>query len=125
MNWVAKTSSGLTPTECVEAEIRWVMWDKRVHKAWWVLAGILLAVLPSAAQLQVGDKWQMNLGGDIGYTYNGNLNQGVSAHSMGLPAMPICAAVTTIQISLISVSSLTTIARNRTRFSAHFPTVRA
>ena len=59
------------------------MWDKRVQKAWWLVAGILLAVLPSVAQMQVGDKWQMNLGGNIGYTYNGNLNQGISAHSMG------------------------------------------
>jgi hypothetical protein len=59
------------------------MWGRQVHKACWLLAGILLAVLPSAAQLQVGDNWQMNLGGNIGYTYNGNLNQGTSAHSMG------------------------------------------
>lgn len=39
--------------------------------------------LSSAAQLEVGDNWLMNLTGDIGYNYRGNLSQGISGHSMG------------------------------------------
>ncbi len=56
----------------------------RVHKTCWLVVGVLLAVLPSDAQLQVGDNWQMNLSGNLGYTYNGEMNEGASAHSMGL-----------------------------------------
>jgi len=43
----------------------------------------MLAALPSAAQIQVGDNWQMNLSGTLGYTYNGEMNEGASGHSMG------------------------------------------
>ena len=49
----------------------------------WLLAGVLLTALPVVAQLEVGDDWRMNLSGDIGYNYRGNVNQGVSGHSMG------------------------------------------
>ena len=43
----------------------------------------LLMVLPAAAQLEVGDNWSMNLSGDIGYNYHGNISDGLSGHSMG------------------------------------------
>lgn len=49
----------------------------------WLLAGLFLMALPSAAQLEIGDNWQMKLSGDIGYAYNGTINNGVSGHSMG------------------------------------------
>src|SRR4051812_50071045 len=39
--------------------------------------------LPAAAQLEVGDNWSMNLSGDIGYNYHGNISDGLSGHSMG------------------------------------------
>jgi hypothetical protein len=59
------------------------MWVKRVHKAYWLLAGILLMALPSAAQLEVGDNWKMNLSGNVGYNYNGDIDNGASTHGMG------------------------------------------
>lgn len=59
------------------------MWAKRVHKAYWLLAVILLMALPSVAQLEVGDDWKMNLTGNIGYNYTGDINNGVSGHGMG------------------------------------------
>ncbi len=71
------------PLRCAGAEIRWMMWVRRAWKLGWLLAGILLSVLPAAAQLEIGDYWRMNLSGDIGYNYNGSLNQGISGHSMG------------------------------------------
>jgi len=58
----------------------WGSWTRNL--AWW-LAGFLLTALPAAAQLEVGDNWRMSLSGDIGYNYQGNINQGVSGHSMG------------------------------------------
>jgi len=33
--------------------------------------------------MQVGDEWKMNLSGNIGYNYIGDLNNGVSSHNMG------------------------------------------
>jgi hypothetical protein len=59
------------------------MWAKRVQTAYWLLAVILLMALPSAAQLEVGDDWKMNLTGNIGYNYTGDINNGVSGHGMG------------------------------------------
>lgn len=59
------------------------MWVRWVHKTWWLLAGLVLMVLPSAAQMEIGDAWRMSLNGDIGYTYAGNINQGASGHNMG------------------------------------------
>ena len=59
------------------------MWVKRVHRAYWLLTGILLIALPSSAQLEVGDDWKMNLNGNIGYNYTGDINNGVSGHGMG------------------------------------------
>ena len=47
----------------------------------WAL--LILLVLPCAAQMQIGDNLHMNLNGDIGFAYNGGLNQGLSGHSMG------------------------------------------
>jgi hypothetical protein len=53
------------------------------NKTFLVLLGILLLALPCAAQLEVGDT-AMSLSGDIGVNYNGSMNQGASAHTMGL-----------------------------------------
>lgn len=36
-----------------------------------------------AAQLEVGDAWRFNLSGNLGYSYNGNIDNGVTGHSMG------------------------------------------
>lgn len=51
-------------------------------KTYIVAAGVLLSVLPCVAQLEVGDT-SMSLNGDIGFNYNGNLNQGLSDHTFG------------------------------------------
>lgn len=59
------------------------MWVKKIQKACWLIAGIMMMALPSVAQMQIGDNWRMNLNGDVGYNYNGSINQGVSGHSMG------------------------------------------
>lgn len=64
-------------------EIRWGMWARRTSKAYFLVAGMLLSVLPCVAQVEVGDT-KMTLSGDIGFNYNGNINQGVSGHSFGL-----------------------------------------
>ena len=43
--------------------------------------GILLLALPCAAQLEVGGA-AMNMSGDIGFNYNGGMNQGDSGHNL-------------------------------------------
>ncbi len=45
---------------------------------------ILALALPLAAQLEVGDNTHLNLSGDIGYNYTGNIDQGMSSHGSGL-----------------------------------------
>src|SRR5271165_297917 len=67
------------------AEVRWGMrvLGKGVQKAWWGLAGLALLALPAAAQLQVGDNLHMNLSGNIGATYSGSIDDGLSSHGMG------------------------------------------
>ncbi len=65
-------------------EIRWGMpreWMKLRSACRW-LAGVLLAALPAAAQMQVGLA-TMNLSGNVGYTYDGGMDQGASSHGMG------------------------------------------
>jgi hypothetical protein len=57
----------------------WGRWSQRICI---LLAGILLSAIPSAAQVEVGDT-SMSLTGDIGFNYNGNINQGISGHSLG------------------------------------------
>jgi hypothetical protein len=69
--------------EHVGTETRWMMWAQRVQRTGLVLAGILISVLPAAAQMEIGDNWRLNLNGNVGYNYMGNMNDGVSAHSMG------------------------------------------
>lgn len=59
------------------------MLTKGVHRTCGWLAGILLCALPMAAQLQVGEDWKFNLNGNLGYSYNGSIDNGVSGHSMG------------------------------------------
>ncbi len=59
------------------------MWLRWIAKASILVAGIFLAALPSVAQLEVGDT-NLSLNGDIGFNYNGNINQGSSGHSFGL-----------------------------------------
>jgi len=64
------------------SEIRWEMrWAIRNACGW--LAGLILLVLPCVAQMQVGDNLRMNLSGDLGVSYAGGNNQGLSDHSMG------------------------------------------
>ena len=64
-------------------EIRYGMWSRMVRNACEVLSGLILLALPSVAQMQIGDNLHMNLNGDVGFAYNGGLNQGLSGHSMG------------------------------------------
>ncbi len=71
------------PGERMGAETRWMMWVKWLFKSCGLVAVIFLAALPSVAQLQVGDNWRMNLSGNIGYSYTGNVDNGDSTHSMG------------------------------------------
>jgi hypothetical protein len=56
-------------------------WATRNACGW--LAGLVLLALPCAAQLQVGDNLHMNLSGDLGVSYAGGNNQGLSDHSLG------------------------------------------
>jgi hypothetical protein len=66
-------------------EIRWEMWPGRVTIRGFcsTVAGVLLLALSAMAQMQIGDKLHMNLNGNVGYTYSGGWNGGVSDHSMG------------------------------------------
>jgi hypothetical protein len=54
-----------------------------IQNAFGWLAGLILLTLPCAAQMQVGDDLRMNLNGNLGFTYAGGINQGLSDHSMG------------------------------------------
>jgi hypothetical protein len=63
-------------------EIRWEM-RRAIRNAYGWLAGVILLALPCAAQMQVGDDLRMNLSGDLGVTYAGGINQGLSDHSLG------------------------------------------
>ena len=67
------------------AESRWQMRRGRsTSRGWcWRLAAILLCALPAAAQLQIGDDLHMNLNGNVGFSYAGGVNNGVSDHSTG------------------------------------------
>ena len=56
-------------------------WATRNACGW--LAGLILLALPCAAQMQVGDNLHMNLSGDLGVSYAGGNNQGLSDHSLG------------------------------------------
>lgn len=69
----------------LKVKVWWGMWlrVKWLQEALYLLLGILLLALPSAAQVEVGEA-KMNLSGDIGFTYNGDINDGVSSHSFGL-----------------------------------------
>lgn len=59
-------------------------WVARKIRSAVLLAAILLPAIPSAAQLNVGDYLHLNLNGNIGFTYGGGIDQGVSDHAMGL-----------------------------------------
>jgi hypothetical protein len=83
VNFLPKALSFAFPPQWrLGAEIRGRMWA-RGKGAWCVLVGILLLTLPSAAQLEVGDT-ALSLSGDIGFNYNGTMNQGASGHNLGL-----------------------------------------
>ncbi|HTR27529.1 MAG TPA: hypothetical protein VMI10_26400 [Terriglobales bacterium] len=78
--------SGLTPTG---REARVVGWKMRCTAEWIVKVGLLLIVAAllgqrSAAQLEIGNDLSMGLNGNIGFNYNGNINQGDSSHDLGL-----------------------------------------
>ena len=69
----------------MEAGIRWEMGTPPAKIRNWCyrLAAMLLLTLPAAAQLTVGPYLRMNLNGNVGYSYAGDINQGVSDHGMG------------------------------------------
>jgi len=83
MNRPAKAGAVSELCEYLWPEIRCGMRSRRVRNTYRLLAGLILLALPSAAQMQVGDNLQMNLNGNIGFTYAGGINQGQSDHSMG------------------------------------------
>ncbi len=58
------------------------MWLRQMYKAWW-LATVLALVVPAAAQLEIGDTWKFNLDGNLGYNYDGAINNGASSHGQG------------------------------------------
>ena len=60
------------------------MWARWIHNAGWWLAGLLLLAGPASAQLEIGDAWKFNLDGNLGYNYNGAIENGGSSHGMGL-----------------------------------------
>lgn len=60
------------------------MWARWLHNAGWWLAGLLLLAMPASAQLEVGDAWKFNLDGNLGYNYDGTIDNGASSHGMGL-----------------------------------------
>jgi len=66
-------------------ETGWAMgWGpKKIRKACCLIAGLVLLALPARAQLQVGDYLHMNLNGNVGATYAGGVDQGLSDHALG------------------------------------------
>jgi hypothetical protein len=95
-------SFALPPQGRLGAEVGWWMWFRvwgsvetglrpvlagqspatTQRNTFLVLLGILMLALPCAAQVEVGDA-AMSLSGDIGFNYNGSMNQGLSGHSLG------------------------------------------
>lgn len=59
------------------------MRSRSIRDTYRLLAGLILLALPCAAQMQVGDNLNMNLNGNVGFTYAGTNNQNQSGHSMG------------------------------------------
>jgi len=45
---------------------------------------MMLVALPASAQLEIGDAWKLNLDGNLGYEYDGSINDGFSSHGQGL-----------------------------------------
>lgn len=68
------------------AGIRWEMGTQlaKIRRWCYRLVATLLIALPAMAQLTIGPNLRMNLNGNIGYTYSGDINQGASAHGMGI-----------------------------------------
>src|SRR5215472_14919502 len=56
----------------------------RARSALCLSAGLIVLATTCAAQMQVGDNLRMDLSGNIGYGYNGAINQGLSSHSNGV-----------------------------------------
>lgn len=85
MNPLANADWREVPRGFMGAETRWGMRRGRakIRGLGWKLAAILVCALPAMAQLQIGDDLRMNLNGNVGFTYAGGLNGGVSDHSMG------------------------------------------
>lgn len=83
MNFQAQARHEYAPLAGAGAKIRWMMSRNWVWNACWFVAAVFLTALPAAAQLEVGDDWRMNLSGNIGYNYRGDISQGASGHSMG------------------------------------------
>src|ERR1700739_3412817 len=83
MNLPAKAGAGSECPEYLWPEIRWGMRSRNFRNACRLLAGLILLALPCAAQLQVGNNLNMNLSGNVGFTYAGTDNQNQSGHSMG------------------------------------------
>src|ERR1700757_1017407 len=83
MNLPAKAGAGSGSYEYLWPEIRCGMRSRSFRNAYRLLAGLVLLALPCAAQMQVGDNLNMNLSGNVVFTYAGTDNQNQSGHSMG------------------------------------------
>ena len=75
----------LPPNRCRRAGVAWgtSFRAKAARAALRVFAGVILLTLPSAAQMELGDT-RLSLSGDIGFNYDGTMNQGASGHSLAL-----------------------------------------
>lgn len=85
MNHLANAARRAVSRRFTRAETRWAMWPvgKTIRNVYCGVMGIFLLSLAAVAQLTVGDNLHMNLNGNLGYTYGGGINGGVSDHSMG------------------------------------------
>jgi len=60
------------------------MCKRWVHNPVPWLAVILASVIPAWGQVEIGNDWSLNLNGNLGYAYNGAVDNGVSSHGQGL-----------------------------------------
>jgi hypothetical protein len=83
VNFLPKASSVVLPPKRRLGAEFWLRMLSTGNSVSLVLVGLLLITLPSAAQIELGDT-KMNLSGDIGFNYDGSMNQGASGHSLAL-----------------------------------------
>jgi len=86
VNHLANASLLTLPTRWfMGAEIRWAMriLPNRLHMLGWAFVVIILAALPAAAQLTVGEDFRTSASGNLGFNYGASIDQGESSHGTG------------------------------------------